>query len=224
MSEHERVGKRLVCGVGINDADYVVQVKEEAGYVNGKRKRRLVWVCPFYQTWKSMLVRCYSDYKYKYPTYKQSSVTEEWHLFSTFKSWMETQDYEGKHLDKDLLVQGNKVYSPETCVFVSVVVNSFLTERDGDRGDYTIGVYWYQRDQKFIAQCSNPFTKKRENLGAHTTEISAHKAWLKRKLELAHALAAVQTDERVACALVERYTNYKEQGKQMMILNNKEVE
>jgi len=27
-----------VCGVGINDADYVVKVRKPAGYVNGKRK------------------------------------------------------------------------------------------------------------------------------------------------------------------------------------------
>ena len=53
--------KRLVCGVGVMDADYVVEVKETVGYVNGKRKQKLVWKCPFYQTWKSMLVRGYSN-------------------------------------------------------------------------------------------------------------------------------------------------------------------
>lgn len=41
-----RAGKlgtpRLVFGVGINDADYVVQKFETIGYVNGKRKRKLV--------------------------------------------------------------------------------------------------------------------------------------------------------------------------------------
>ena len=50
-------------------------------------------------------------------------------------------------------------------------------------------------------------TKKQENLGYFTCELEAHQAWLKRKLELA-ALAAEQTDERVAKALIERYTNY----------------
>ena len=30
----------------------------------------------------------------------------------------------------------------------------------------------------------------------------------KRKLELAYELAAIQTDERVAKALIDRYTNY----------------
>lgn len=46
------------------------------------------------------------------------SVCEEWLTFSNFKRWMEQQDYEGKALDKDLLVSQNKTYSSETCVFV----------------------------------------------------------------------------------------------------------
>lgn len=62
---------------------------------------------------------------------------------------------------------------------------------------------------KYQSNCSNPFTKKRENLGLFGCEIEAHQAWLKRKLELAHLLAAEQTDSRVAKALIERYTNYK---------------
>ena len=34
-------------GVGVNDADYVIKVNETIGYVDGKRKRRQAWVCPF---------------------------------------------------------------------------------------------------------------------------------------------------------------------------------
>lgn len=47
--------RKLLYGVGINDADYVVQRKETIGYVDGEQKRKLIWICPFYQTWKSML-------------------------------------------------------------------------------------------------------------------------------------------------------------------------
>ena len=70
---------KLVYGVGINDADYVVQKYETIVYVNGKRKRRLVWICPFYQSWKHMLQRCYSNkFKERNPTYEGCSVSEEW--------------------------------------------------------------------------------------------------------------------------------------------------
>lgn len=204
-----KMTSNLVWGVGINDADYVVAVNETLCYIDGKRKIRLIWECPFYRKWKGVLRRCYSDkLKAKQPTYKDASICEEWHLFSTFKFWMEQQDWENKHLDKDLLLSGNKVYSPETCVFVSGLVNTFVIERGADRGQWMIGVYWHQRDQKFVAQCSNPFTKKNEGLGRFVDELEAHKAWLDRKLEHAYALAAMQTDERVAKALVDRYTDY----------------
>ena len=59
-----------------------------------------------------------------------------------------------------------------------------------------------------MSQCNNPFTKKSEYLGLFIDELEAHQTWLKRKLELAHLLAAEQTDKRVAKALISRYTNY----------------
>jgi len=202
--------KRLVYGVGINDADYVVQKFKSLGYVDGKRKRVLVWECPFHRTWKDMLRRCYSDKdQERHPTYKGCSVSEAWKRFSNFRGWMVTQDWEDKQLDKDLLFEGNKVYSENTCVFVTRVVNNFTIDSGAARGEWMIGVSWYKRLNKFISRCSNPFTKKREHLGLFTCEQEAHQEWLKRKLELAKELAAIQTDQRVAEALIARYSNYK---------------
>ena len=203
------VSPRLVYGVGINDADYVVERKETIGYVDGKQKRRLAWVCPYYRVWQNMLMRCYSPkYQERSPTYKGCTVSEEWKRFSNFRKWVVAQDWEDKQLDKDLLFEGNKVYSKETCAFVSKAVNMFTTDRGASRGEWLIGVCWHKRGGKFMSQCRNPFTKKRENLGYFACELEAHKAWLKRKLELAHLLAAEQTDERVGKALIERYVNY----------------
>jgi len=198
--------QKLVFGVGINDADYVTH-KWETVDVNGVRKRRLVWVCPYYQVWHSMIQRCYSSkFQERNPTYKGCSVIEEWLTFSVFKSWMECQDWEGLQLDKDLLFEGNKVYSAETCVFVTKAVNMFTTDSGASRGEWLIGVYWNKTAGKFVSQCSNPFTRKGEHLGYFLCEVEAHQAWLKRKLEMATLLAAEQTDERVAKALIERYT------------------
>ena len=200
--------QKLVFGVGINDANYAVH-KWETIEVNGVRKQKRVWMCPYYIAWTHMLERCYSTkLQEKHPTYKGCSVSEEWLTFSVFKMWMESQDWEGVQLDKDILFEGNKVYSKETCVFVSRVVNNFTTGRGNDRGEWLIGVCWNRERGKFQSQCSNPFTKKREFLGYFTCEVEAHQEWLKRKLELAHELAAMQTDERVGRALVCRYANY----------------
>ena len=206
---------KLVYGVGINDVDYVVERKETTGYVNGKQKQKLVWFCPYHRTWKDMLKRCYSTkFQERWPTYKGCSVSEEWLRFSNFKMWMEKQDWEGLQLDKDLLFEGNKVYSKETCTFVTRGVNLFITDRGNDRGEWLIGVCWDKRVGKFRSRCSNPFTKKQEYLGYFTCEEEAHQAWLIRKLELANELADIQTDERVARALIERYTTYTNLGEQ----------
>ena len=202
--------KRLVRGVGVNDANYAVHKWETIGYVNGKQKKKLVWICPFYRAWASMLDRCYSiKYQERYPTYKGCTVSEEWKTFSNFRAWMVTQDFEGKQLDKDLLIEGNKVYSPETCVFVSPMVNTFTIDKGAARGEFLIGVTWDKPTEKFKSQCRNPLTKKNGYLGLFTSEQEAHQAWLKCKLELAYELAAIQTDSRVAEALINRYSNYK---------------
>ena len=182
---------------------------EELGRIDGKRKQKLVWVCPYYRAWTDMLVRCYSTkFQYKYPTYKGCGVSEVWLTFSNFKNWMITQDWEGKCLDKDILFEGNKVYGEDTCVFISQMVNSFITNSGASRGKYLIGTCWFKSRNKFQANCSNPFTKKKEYLGLFTTELEAHNVWLSRKLELAHELADIQEDPRVAKALIDRYTNY----------------
>lgn len=199
--------KKLVCGVGINDADYKV-TRGSTIEVDGKRVYKVEWRCPFYVTWKSMIVRCYSDkYQSKRPTYEGCTVCGDWLIFSNFRAWMIQQDYKGKELDKDLLFKCNKVYSPTTCVFVSRMVNLFMGDSGATRGKYLIGASWNKAAGKFLAHCRNPFLNKGAHLGCFDTEQEAHQAWLKRKLELAHLLAAEQTDTRVAKALIERYSN-----------------
>lgn len=199
--------RKLVCGVGNNNADYVVQRKETVGYVDGKRKQKQVWTCPYYRIWASMIDRCYSDKtQNKNPTYRGCSVSEEWLTFSVFKGWMEKQNWEGRHLDKDLLFEGNKIYSADTCVFVTQAVNNFTLDSGAARGEGLIGACWNQVRGKFKSRCRNPFTRKTEFLGYFDCEQEAHEAWLKRKLELAHLLAAEQEDARVAEALINRYS------------------
>ena len=190
-------------GVGINDADYNVYETEN---VDGKLK--IVWMCPFYRTWKSMLERCYSSkYQSKHPTYKGCSVCVNWLIFSKFKSWMEKQDYQGKQLDKDLLKEGNKVYSPKYCIFVDRKVNLFVIDCGASRGEYMIGVCWNNAAGKVQAGVRNPFTGKIEHLGLFNNELDAHLAWKARKHELACQLANSEycNDPRLAQALKVRY-------------------
>ena len=197
--------KKLVFGVGINDADYVVQ-KNITVEVNGVRKQKMVWICPYYRDWKHMLERCYSPkYQNRQSTYKGCSVCEEWLTFSNFRAWVVQHDWKGKQLDKDLLVEGNKIYSPETCVFISSMLNKFFIASDASRGKYMLGVSWNKRVGKFQSRCSNPFLNTQECLGYFDTELEAHLAWKEKKNQLAQRYASKQTDERVIEALLTRF-------------------
>ena len=198
-----RKRNKLVYGAGINDADYVTERNEK---IDGKWV--VVWRCPFYRTWANVLLRCYSEVEHRRkPTYRGCSMCDEWLIFSNFKRWMEQQDWEGKQLDKDLLVEGNKVYSPETCIFVDQMVNKFVTDRANGRGEYMIGVSLDKTTGKFQSRCGNPFTGKREHLGYFINELEAHLAWKSRKHEIAVMLANSEycTDERLREALLNRY-------------------
>ena len=194
----------LVYGFGINDLDYPVTKTMK---IDGKRRQ--VWICPFYQKWRSMLGRCYSEkYRIAEPTYTNCYVVEEWKYLSKFKIWMEAQDWEGKSLDKDLLVAGNKVYGPDTCVFVDEAVNNFILECNSKRGEWPVGVCFHKQRNKFISSISMLSEGKRKYLGLYNTPQEAHKVWLENKLEQAYILASKETDPRIAKALIERYENY----------------
>lgn len=117
----------IVQGVGINDATTPVYHK---GFPNAD-----------YVAWSGMLMRCYCDkYQKSYPTYKGCSVCADWLRFSTFRIWYSTNYKEGFELDKDILVPGNKVYSPDTCRYVPHYINSLLLSSNSRRGEYPLGV------------------------------------------------------------------------------------
>ncbi len=96
------------------------------------------------ETWQRMLYRCYGRVRNR-ETYDNCSVHEVWHSFENFLSWFEDQVsygyYEkGYQLDKDLLVLGNRVYSPETCVFLPFRLNSLLQVKKLSKNNYLPGV------------------------------------------------------------------------------------
>ena len=82
-----------------------------------------------YGVWRNMIARCYDPYIInKNITYKDCVVDERFHCFQDFCKWFDENYYtienETMALDKDILVKGNKTYSPETCVFVPQRINS----------------------------------------------------------------------------------------------------
>lgn len=132
------------------------------GYLGeGKYKSKIEGkLTDYYDKWVGMLRRCYCDKLHKkYPQYKECKVCDEWLNFQNFAKWYEDNYYEVEgqrmELDKDILIKGNKVYSPETCVFVPRLINTVITNRKRDRGKYPVGVTLSSNKKKYISRCSN---------------------------------------------------------------------
>lgn len=205
-----RKKNKLVFGIGINDLDYPTKQYE---IINGKWK--IVWDCPYYVKWKSMLMRCYSKkYQERQPTYKGCSVCEEWLLFSSFKSWMEEQEWEDRQLDKDFLVEGNKVYSPSTCVYLPSKLNNFITTSGKIRGRYPLGVSYKKKGKDMVNELNNPYVSKisdqavnKIHLGYYSTQKEAHQVYLKAKLEQCEDYLIEFKDERLIMKGLTRIYN-----------------
>ena len=106
-----------------------------------------------------MLKRCYnSKFHEKNSTYKDCKICKEWSCFQNFAEWYYSNYYEIKGetmcLDKDILHKGNKMYSPENCVFVPERINTLFVKCNKTRGEYPIGVTYHKQARKFMAQCS----------------------------------------------------------------------
>ena len=156
-----------VCGVGCNDVAF-------QNWVNGRQ----IWQ---YKLWHDMLVRCFCEkFKSRCPTYKDVLLCEEWLSFANFLEWCNKEvGYKGKQggcqLDKDILVRGNKTYSPETCCFVPRAVNGLLNSNGNSRGKYPQGVNFHKKTGKFVVQLS--VDGKQKHLGLFNTLEDAFAAY-----------------------------------------------
>lgn len=159
--------QKLVCGWGINEADYVV-----AGSPKNTK-------CPFYDRWYSMLRRCTSeDYMDRNPSYYSIIVSDTWKYFLDFRGWMSKENWQGLHLDKDILVRGNKEYGPDTCAFVPQYINALLSATRNRK--YLTGVHIRNDNGRFVA--SGFINGENVRLGNYIKETDAHRAWQESKI------------------------------------------
>jgi len=132
-----------VVGCGVNDAWYVTNPT-----IGGNKV-----MCPTYCKWMNMLKRaCGKKYKKRNPSYEGVTVCDEWLSFSNFARWLERNSVKGFDLDKDIKIKGNKIYSPDTCLFVHNSVNKLLISRSTLKGPYPTGVSIDKRTGKFRAR------------------------------------------------------------------------
>ena len=155
-----------VFGVGVLGTKYPTKI-------NGVQTKE-------YVLWMNMLRRCYSDdFKKRNPTYEGCEVGDNFKYYEYFYEWCHKQigfGNKGWHLDKDLLIKGNKVYSENVCVFIPSEINTLLTKCTTSRGEYLIGVHWHKKGGAFVAKVSRN-EGQQEHLGLFKTELEAYNAY-----------------------------------------------
>lgn len=191
--------RKIVYGVAHND--YAGRIKE-----NGKHIRS-------YRSWISMLSRCYGEKELNNrPSYKGCSVCDEWLLFSNFKKWFDdpTNGYQnGYCLDKDILIKGNKVYSPNTCCFVPNEINTLLLESNNSRKPNGIKGVYKTKVNTFIAGYSNG-KEKRVYLGSFKTLKEAKLAYSTFKEKRVKSIAQEYFDKgKITLKVYKALMNYK---------------
>jgi hypothetical protein len=134
-----------------------------------------------YNLWGGMLERCYSkSFHKKYPSYIGCSVSNNWLYLDNFKLWFEDYYKEGFELDKDLLVDGNKVYSEDTCVFVPKDLNNLIKyNKTLKKRDLPTGVA--EHSGKYYS-----YTSDKQCLGGFYTQEEAflvYKSWKESKIK-----------------------------------------
>jgi len=144
-----------------------------------------------YSIWRGIIERCYDEKSLKkYTTYIGCSVCDEWHNYQNFAKWFENNYYEIKgqemHIDKDILFKENKIYSPETCVFVPKEINVLFVRNNKRRGIYPIGVYLSINGERYVAHCYN---KKPTYLGTYDTPEEAFEAYKDYKEDVIKGIA-----------------------------------
>lgn len=160
--------RSAVCKKGINDHEGVTS--EHGAQIQS------------YIHWRGMLERCYNPKKcMRRASYENCTVCDEWLSFSNFKKWFDEHHVDGWHLDKDILIKGNKVYSPQTCCFVPCEINVLFVKSDKKRGEHPIGVSYCKEQKKFRAAVS--VNHSRKFVGRYSTEQEAFEAYKKAKEE-----------------------------------------
>lgn len=142
----------------------------------GKKKRILIWSDPFYDKWVQMKLRVETK---RY--FEKSYCSEEWKTFSNFKKWMETKNFKGMDLDKDILIPNNRTYSSETCCFVPNYINSCILVSSKKENNLPLGVTFHKASNKYVSQCK--IAKKGKKYSKYYNDPQdAHREWQKFKI------------------------------------------
>lgn len=169
--------RKSVCGIGFHGV---------GKYKSSENNKKTL----AYKKWHGILCRV-TNIEIKNNPYKNTAICEEWHNFQNFGEWFD-KNYPAHienikfHIDKDLLQYEveDKIYSPNTCVFLPECINVFLTNKNSRNKTGIIGVSWCKRDKKWKSSIKN-FQGKHVNLGRFSDINEASLAYQKARSEQA---------------------------------------
>ena len=133
-----------------------------------------------YSHWTSMLERCFVHER-KSKSYVKCKICDEWKYFSNFRKWF-YENYNPNvsdcQIDKDIIIKGNKLYSPDTCCLIPSRINLLFVQRGEGRGKSYNGVEKIKKS-RFRATLSNG--KENVKIGIYDTAEDAFYAYKKAK-------------------------------------------
>ena len=152
-----------------------------------------------YNLKSNMKKRCYNENYHKVrPDYKDCTICDEWlDDKKSFYEWVDHNFYEIEgeptaELDKDILVPGNKIYSPDTCIFVPKRINDLFVHIHGrKKNGLPTGVTYSKKTGKYQAtvresceteDSENTKKKKGVQLGYFDTIEEAYEVYKAHKL------------------------------------------
>lgn len=139
--------------------------------------------CLEYTKWHNMIRRCYSNaYHVKQPTYKDCTVSENFKHYEYFYEWCQDQigfGNENWHLDKDLLVKGNRIYSEDVCIFLPQELNTLILNNPLSRGNLPVGVNVCHNREVYVSSIGLYGNKR--TIGYYNTPEEAFYAYKEAK-------------------------------------------
>ena len=143
---------------------------------------------PSYSAWRFLMMRLFCEKRLLInPTYRGCTICKSWCNFQVFSDWFYSHESYGLgyELDKDLLISGNRHYSPETCVMIPQEINKAL--KTAQVNSVVAGVRKRKNTKGYQVRVTEH--GKRRHVGEFYTEEEASAAYVKAKEEYIHSLA-----------------------------------
>lgn len=161
-----------------------------------------------YSAWRGLLGRCYPEKtRAMWKSYDDCEVCNEWLNYQNFAEWYDDNlyhvDNERMHVDKDILVPGNRIYSPDFCLIVPQRINMLFMERRNKSNGLPTGV-------GYSTSSYNPYnaTYNGKYLGVFKTIDDAQEAYFKAKENCIKEIADEYKD-KIPKKLYEALYNWK---------------